>query len=50
MKVELIRADVISELEKNINEFIRDKDVVNVTISHNGSDYYGYLACILYLN
>lgn len=50
MKVELIKADIISKLEKDINEFIKDKDVVNVTISHNGSDYNGYLACILYRN
>lgn len=53
MKCEIIRDKTHYGLEQKVNEFIKHKDVSNVSVSSNSHEAgvctrYEYIACILY--
>lgn len=51
MKVKILCSNYMMELEDSINEFIKDKEVINVSFSDacsNDGIFGGYSALILY--
>ena len=48
-KVKFFHVGTQVELEHEVNQFIKDKDVINISYSVNPSSYtYLHLCCVLY--